>query len=78
MQHTLKTLSEVLGPGEHGTLHCRALLDLFFIRPLPSRTGDIPDFPNIEKQDQRIRKNKKTEVFVPNERRGESHSQRYK
>ena len=40
---------EVPGSGEEGTLRCRALQDLFFIRPLLSRAGDIADFPNIEK-----------------------------
>ena len=28
---------------------CRALQDLFFIRPLLSRARDIADFPNTEK-----------------------------
>ena len=44
--------SEVPGSGEQKTLHCRALQDLFFIRPLLSRAADIPDFPNTEKQTQ--------------------------
>ena len=46
MQHTLETLLEAPGPGEQRTLYCRAQQDLFFIKPLPSRTRDIADFPN--------------------------------
>lgn len=60
MQHTLETFPEVPGPGEQGTLHNRALSDLFFIRPLPSRTGDVAKFPNTEKQAKRLRQNEKT------------------
>ena len=41
----METLSEVSGTGEKATLHSRALQDLFFIRLLPSRTGDVVTFP---------------------------------
>ena len=41
---------EALGSDEQGILHCKALHDLFFIRPLLSRTGDIDDFPNRNRQ----------------------------
>lgn len=43
--HTLRVRS-----AEKGTLHCRILQNLFFIRSLLSRTGEIADFPNIQKQ----------------------------
>ena len=66
------------GPGEKGTLHRRSLLDLFFTRPLPSRTGDMADFPNIEKQIERFRQNEKTEKFIPNEETGQGHSYKSK
>lgn len=46
---------EVPGSGEQGTLHHRALQNLFFINPLVSRTGDIADFSNTLKQAQRVR-----------------------
>ena len=39
-------IPEVPGSGEEGTLYCRALMDLFFIRPLLSRAGDVSDFSN--------------------------------
>ena len=39
-----------------------------FIKPLPSRTRDIADFNNSEKQAQRLRQNEKTKDFVKNER----------
>ena len=55
IQHTLEILLEAPGPGTQGTLHGRALQDLFSIRPLPSRIGYIADFPNTEKQAQRLR-----------------------
>ena len=76
--HTLETLSEVPDPGEQGTPHSRAIQDLFFIRPLPSKTADVVDFPNTEKQAQRLRKNEKTEKFIPSERIGQVHGQRFK
>lgn len=45
MQHTLGMLPEVSEPGEEGPLHCRALQDLLFIRPVLARAEDIVDFP---------------------------------
>ena len=62
------------GSGEHGTLHCRALRDPFFIMPLLSTAGDTADFPNTEKQTQRVRQNE-TEDYVPNERTGQKSQQ---
>lgn len=41
---------EASGSGELGTLHSRALLDLFFIRSLLSNAEDIAVYPNIQKQ----------------------------
>ena len=52
---------EVPGSGEQGTPHCRALQDLFFIRPRLSTAEDTADFPNTEKQTQRVRQNAKKE-----------------
>ena len=46
-QHTLETTAEVSGPGKKGTLHSRALLDLFLIKP--SKTGDIADFTHTQR-----------------------------
>ena len=63
-------------PREQGILHGRTLQDLFFIRPLSSRTEDVVDFSNTEKQAQRHRQNEKTEKFILKERRGQDHSQR--
>lgn len=60
MQHTLETLSKIPGFGEEGTLHSKALQDLLFIKPLPSRTGDKANFTNIQKQEQRLEQNEKT------------------
>ena len=57
VQHTLETLLEAPCPGEPETLHTRALQDHFFIRPLPSMTGYVADFPKTEKQAQRLRPN---------------------
>ena len=37
--HT-EDIPKLPGSDEQGTLHCRALQDLFFIRPLHSRSGD--------------------------------------
>jgi len=68
---------EVSGSAEQGMLHCRALQDLF-IKAIPSRTGDVPDSPNIQKQAQRLRQNEMTEEFDPNERTGQGHGQRSK
>lgn len=48
---------------------------LFFMRPLPSRKGNTADLPYAEKQAQRLRQNKKTEKFVPSERKGHGHGQ---
>lgn len=42
----------IIGSGELGTFHCRALQDLFFIVPLLSRAGDVVNFLNIQKQTQ--------------------------
>ena len=46
---------------EQGILHCRTLQDLFFIRSFLSRAEDIGDFPDTEKEAQRLRQNEKTE-----------------
>ena len=54
-------------------MHCRALEDLFFVRPLLSRAGDVADFPNTQKQTQRVMQNEETEQDVPNERTGQNH-----
>ena len=40
---------EVPGSGEQGTLYCRAVQDLFFMKPLLSRAEGVADFPNKEK-----------------------------
>ena len=48
------------------------------MRPLPSRTGDIADFPNTEKQAHRLRQNEKTENIFPNERTGQDYRPRSK
>ena len=61
---------EVPVSGEEGTLHFRALQDLFFIKLLLSRVGDITDFPNTWKWTQKVRQNEETEEYVPNERTG--------
>ena len=45
------------GSGEQGTLHCRALQDLFFTRPLLVRAEDMADLPNTQKQTDRVRQN---------------------
>jgi len=55
--------------GEQGTLHCRALQD-FFIRSLLSRAEDVADFPNTQKQTQRVRQNEESDEYVSNERMG--------
>lgn len=75
--HTGDTL-KALGPGELGTLHCRALQDLSFIRPLLSREDNVADFPNTWKQIQRGRQNKETEECVPNERTEQNYNRRSK
>ena len=62
MQQTLETLPEATGPEEKGPLDNRALKDPFFIKPLPSRTRDIADLPNTEKQTQILRQNEKTGI----------------
>ena len=66
------------GSAEQETLNCRALQDLFFIRALLSRAGDIADFPNTKKQSQRVRQPEETEEYVPNERTGQNHSKQPK
>ena len=49
--------------------HCIIVLEnLFFIRPLLSRPGDLADFPNTYKNIQRGRQNMEKEKYVPNER----------
>lgn len=50
MQHTQEIIFEALHPREQMTLHCRELQDTFFIKPLPTRTGDGVDFLNTQKQ----------------------------
>ena len=47
-------------------MYSRAIQDLFFIRLLFTRVEDVADFPNTEKQTQRLRQNE-----VPNERTGQ-------
>lgn len=37
------------GSGKQGTVQCIVQQDIFFIRPLPSRMGDIIDSPKREK-----------------------------
>ena len=37
---------EVPSSDKQGTLHCKALQDLFFIKPLFSRAEHIADVPN--------------------------------
>ena len=56
------------GSGEHGTLYCRALQDLFFIGPLLLRAGDIADFLNTQKQAPRLRQNEETEEYLSKNR----------
>ena len=53
--NTLRRHSKYQVLVNRGTLHCRAVQDFFFIRPLLSRAGDVADFPNIEKHTQRVR-----------------------
>ena len=62
----METLLEVLGLREQGTLHSMAPHDLFFIRALPSRIGDVADFSNMEKKAQRLIQNGNTEKCIPN------------
>jgi len=45
---------------------------------LASRTGDVADFPNTQKQAQRLRQNEKKDKLVPNERTRQGHRQRSK
>ena len=77
-QNTLETFPEVPGFGEQGKLHYRALQEFFFIRPLPSRAGDVADLPNVQQQTQGGRQNEDTEECVPNERTGQYHNKRPK
>lgn len=48
MVHMIEILPETSGTDELGLLHDRELQDLIFIRSLPSRTGDVVDFPNTD------------------------------
>ena len=48
--NTYETLPEAPGYGEQGTLHCRALKNLFFIRLLLLKARGRADFPNTKKQ----------------------------
>ena len=57
------------GSDEQGTLNCRALQDLFFIKSLLSIAEDVADFPNTQKQTQRDRQNER-QKFILNERTG--------
>ena len=57
MQHTQETIPEASGPGEQGTLHCRALQYLFFIRLLCLSAREIADFPSTHKQILKYRQN---------------------
>lgn len=50
-------------------LHCRTLQELFFIKPLLLRAGDVADLPNTEKQMQRAGQNEETQECVSNERK---------
>ena len=59
---------EVTGPSEQGTLHGKALQDLFFIRSLLLRAEDVAGFLAKQKQKLRVRKKEETEDYVPNER----------
>lgn len=61
--------------SEGKTLHCRALHDLFFTKPLLSRVEDITDFPDTEKQTPRGRQNEEREEYVPNGRTREKSQQ---
>ena len=66
------------GLDEQGTLHCRALQDLLFIKLLLSITKDIADILKAQKQTQRGRQNEETEKFIPTERTEQGQSQRSK
>ena len=66
------------GSSEQETVHCRTLKDLFFIRLLLSRTGNVAEFPDTQKQTQRVRQNEETEEYVANERTGQNCSKRPK
>ena len=59
--HNIHRRHEVPSSREQGTLHCRALQDLFFIKLLPLRVEDVADFPSTQKQTQRVRQNEETE-----------------
>lgn len=69
---------EASGPGEQGTLLCRAPQDLFFVRPVLSGVEDRADFPNTEKQTHRFGQNEETKDYVPNERTRQNESKRPK
>ena len=64
--------------GEQGTLHCKAPQDLLFIRPIFSRTGHLANFPNPQRQIQRVSQNDERQDYVPNERTGQNHIKREK
>ena len=52
--NTQGEISEAPGSGEQMILHDRALKDLYFIRQLLLRAGNVANFPNTEKQTQRV------------------------
>ena len=58
-------IPETSSSGEQGTLHCRVLQDLFFIRPLISRAGDTVVFPSTQKETETKRRDR---GVAPNER----------
>ena len=58
------------GSSEQGAVHYSTPYSLFFIRPWLSKSGDVADFPNTQKQRQKIRQNEETEEYVPNDRTG--------
>ena len=76
MQPTQETFPEIPGPGEQGTLHCRALQGLFFIRLLSLRAREIADFPNTQKKIQKVRQNEETQKHLPDRKTGSNHSKR--
>ena len=70
MKDTLDTLLDIPDPGKQGG----ALQDLFFKTSLPSRTGDIADFPNTEKQVTILRKMRRQRNLSQRERPGQGHT----
>lgn len=61
--------SDAPGSGEQGTLHYKALQNLFFTRPLLPRAGDVVPFLTIEADLEKVRK----QEYVPNEQTTNSH-----